>query len=249
MKVIQKRCRDIFRVVGKRTGEMFGLRWLQCFQHCFDRSGFEEATATMREMLFEENTRRYNMNQQIRIGSATATFDDDVEFPAPVSGDLVGAKAMSEQLVQLGLLHYSLLAEGKLLVRGEPLPVVEQGTNMAGMDMDIEYSDEVERMLSQDLSAIQQSQEAVRRKEFVRKDEYGKKCMHIVKETLKLTEDSPQKRKVYIEYLQRHLEKCHLETGTIRPSQRGGEDDNQEESFLFPNSENYTVSRIKRKGR
>ena len=188
-------CRHIFRVVGKRTGEMFGLRWLQCFQHCYDRRGFEDATATMREMLFEENTRRYNMNQHIRSCSATATFDEDVEFPAPVSGDLVGAKPMSEQLVQLGLLHYSLLAEGKLLVRVEPLPVVEQGSNMAGMDMDVEYSDEVARMLSQDLSAIQQSQEAVRHKDFVRKDEYGKKCMDMVKETLKLTEDSPQKEK------------------------------------------------------
>lgn len=135
-------CRHIFRVVGKRSKEMFGMRWLLCFQHCFHRDGFEDANKTMKRMLSEEHRRDFDRGYVIKCYEIPNHLSMDGEFPQSVPGTSVGARSMSNAILQLGLLRYSYqIVSGELLVRGEKIAAARNQTaSLLGMEINMSLS-------------------------------------------------------------------------------------------------------------
>ena len=238
-------CRHLFRVIGCRQSNMYALRWMLCYQHGFDRDRFSAATETMRELLVEEHGRNFDCSEHIVCG-VRPKMDDNTRFPIGIDGSVVGAEPMTDDLVHLGLLLYSYRLHNMVLVRGKPLPEQPPGDALAAMDMMISHSETVTEMLSQDIVSLQKDQEETVRARIVRKDTFANKCIDVVKQTLKLTEESPSLRREYLEYLEEARDKYQLE---VLPASSRNRHSRTENEISFPPSTDYAVERVKRKGR
>jgi hypothetical protein len=71
-------------------------------------------------------------------------------------------------------------------------------------------------------------------------------CIDVVKQTLKLTEESPSLRREYLEYLEEARDKYQLE---VLPASSRNRQSPQIDEISFPPSTHYAVQRVKRKGR
>jgi hypothetical protein len=231
-------CRHIFRVTGRRSRQMFGLRWLLSFQHCYNRQGYEEATNTMREIMREENRRNFDKGEHLPCWPKIS-LPSNQQFPVAICGEKIGAERMTQELVDLGLLHFGFSVKNQLLVRGLPLPELPDEIAVPGIDVEFSYSGEVTNMLSQDLECLQKVQdETVAKKKTIRKDVYGNKVLDISKQIIKITEESPALRQECIDALEElhHRFAAALTTG------------GDAETTRFIPSTNYAVKTVRRKG-
>ncbi|KAL3943011.1 MAG: hypothetical protein SGARI_000078 [Bacillariaceae sp.] len=162
----------------------------------------------MRQLQLEEHGRKYDEGQHIKWTGGNIV-SPDATYPRVHEGEPLGAVAMTPELLQLGLLRFAHMENKQLLVRGVPPPAPVDTDGDAGMDFDLSLSATVQDMLKADLDALQKAQAASVAKT-KKKSEYGGHCLDIVKQTLKLTEDSPAQRKEYIEYLESALSKFTL---------------------------------------
>jgi hypothetical protein len=224
---------------------MYALRWMLCFQHGFGRDRFADATETMRQLMAEEHGRNFDCSEHV-VCTDPPKLADEVTFPVAIDGSAVGADPMTDELVNLGLLHYTYQQNGTLLVRGNPLPQQPPQDVLAGMDMSISHSETVTEMLSQDMFALQKVQQEIVRDRTVRKDTYANKCMEIVKQTLKLTEDEPNKRRDYVVHLEAARDRYQME---VRPTSKRDMPSVTATAMNFAPSNDYKVGRVKRKGR
>jgi len=80
----------------------------------------------------------------------------------------------------------------------------------------------------------------------VRKDTFANKCIDVVKQTLKLTKEVPSLRREYLEYLEAARDKYQME---VMPASSRVLPTLTAEEMSFPTRINYTVERVRRKGR
>lgn len=236
-------CRHMFRVLGYRDISMFGIRWHIAFQHCYRRPAFKEASETMRQLLIQESKRDFQRGEQIMC-PRSPVFNDDQHFPTILNRPEVGAQVMTEELMELGLVRFQYLTQGKLLVRGKTLPQVDGEAPLVGMDVEISHSAAVTEMLSQDLLSLQKEQEdAVEKRQVIRKDAYGAMLLDISKSLIKMSEESPALRKECMDDMMA-LQRKYIE----RINKRSERDESDTPVYRFEPSTKYSVRNVKRKG-
>jgi hypothetical protein len=159
---MRRPCRHIFAVLKKNHHQLYSVRWLLLFQHCYQREGHEKITAHFQGMIKAEAERV--TGEDILVENLFEVSPPGTVFP--ILHDLT-----SEEDYELAIRIRHWTQEGTPPIRGSkvlPYPAEDdddipgQGGNDSDSDHDMDIvatmSPAAQNILGQDVLATQQSQ-------------------------------------------------------------------------------------------
>ena len=155
-------CRHLISVVGVIHPCMFGVRWLNLYQLCFQRKGHEKISEIFRTMEDEEFSRDWEKGEHVFV-SGFGRKNKDRSYPLPIGNTTI-------EDVQIALKLKYWLDKGLVNVRGETLLDIPTGPLIMNNDVtNIDFSHpigETNMSLSQDtLQMLEDDKQFAARKE------------------------------------------------------------------------------------
>jgi len=106
-------CKDLLAVVNVRHPQMYAVRWLALFQHCYKREGHEDITRHFNRMIMDETNRL--PDEDVLVEGLLSPSPQDSMFPILHHGTTEADYQVAKTIV-------GLAQNGTLALRGMPLP-------------------------------------------------------------------------------------------------------------------------------
>ena len=210
-------CRHIIYIFPNLGLSMFGVRWLLCYQHYFQRAYHNDISPLLREMEVEEFSRKWKEGEHVLVYGLFRRTSVSTNYPSPMPGT-------SNEEVQFIVNLMNWTTHGRIYVRGvdEHIPVFVEESSMVGEDDSVSeantcvhFSSEIQQMHDDDanfakynqlLLSQQDQQEVI--EELMNSDEAcDQKVVGIVREGLKIGTGNKQIQ----EYIEKKIEEWYYD--------------------------------------